>query len=261
MHAEHADELLVGAGERAQAHQRVGHRVAGQRRQLAQLVAGIGQHHAAAGVDIRTLGALQQGHGLADLARVALVYRVVRAHVDRLGVLVLAGIARDILGDVHHHRAGTAGRGNEERLLDGRGEIAHVLHQEVVLDDRAGDTDRVALLESVLANGVGRHVAGDHHHRDRVEVRGGNAGDGIGHAGTGGHQRYAHLAGRPCIAVCGMNRGLLVAHQDVLELLLLVELVVDVQHCAAGIAPDVLDAFFGKCVNENFRPDHFGCGR
>lgn len=57
-----------------------------------------------------------------------------------------------------------------------------------------------------------------------------------------------------------MNRGLLVAHQDVLDLLLLVKLVVDIQHCAAGVAPDVLDAFFGKCVNENFRPDHFGCG-
>ncbi len=66
---------------------------------------------------------------------------------------------------------------------------------------------------------------------------------------------------RARVAIRGMDRSLLVAHQDVLELLLLVELVVDVQHRAAGIAPDVFDAFFGECVTENFRTDDFGCGR
>jgi hypothetical protein len=41
---------------------------------------------------------------------------------------------------------------------------------------------------------------------------------------------------------------------------LLVELVVDIEHCAAGITPDVFDAFFGKCVDEDFRSDHFASG-
>jgi hypothetical protein len=34
----------------------------------------------------------------------------------------------------------------------------------------------------------GRHLPGDDHHRDRVHVRGGDAGDGIGDAGAGRDQ-------------------------------------------------------------------------
>ncbi|MNR23611.1 hypothetical protein D3C85_1406400 [compost metagenome] len=130
-----------------------------------------------------------------------------------------------------------------------------------MLDDGARDADGVAFLEGILADGMGRHVAGDHHHRDRVQVGGGDAGHGIGHARAGSHQGDADLARGARVAIRGMDRSLLVAHQDVLELLLLVELVVDVQHRAAGVAPDVFDAFFGECVTENFRTDHFGCGR
>ncbi len=40
-----------------------------------------------------------------------------------------------------------------------------------------------------------------------------------------------------------MHGGLFVPHQHVLDAVLLVQRVVDVQHRAAGVAPDVLDAF------------------
>jgi hypothetical protein len=43
------------------------------------------------------------------------------------------------------------------------------------------------------------------------------------------------------VGVGGMNRGLFVAHEDVLDLVLLVQLVVDIEYRAAGIAPNKLD--------------------
>jgi hypothetical protein len=55
------------------------------------------------------------------------------------------------------------------------GQVAHVLDQEVVLDDGAGDAHRVALLEGVQADRRRRDLPGEDHHRDRVHVGGGDA--------------------------------------------------------------------------------------
>ena len=253
VHPEHAQEARVGGRHRAQAHQRVRDRVAQQVDQLAQLGRGIAQHHAAAGVDVGPLGLQQQRHRLADLAAMALAHRVVRAHRDRLGILEGRGVQRHVLRNVDDDRARSAGAGDVEGLLQRDGQVAHVLDQEVVLDDRAGDADGVALLEGIEADRGGRHLAGDHHHRDRVHVGGGDAGDRIGHAGAGGDQGHADIAGGTRIAVGRMDRRLFVADQDVLDRLLLVQRVVDVQDRAAGIAPDELDAFGLKAAHEDFR--------
>jgi hypothetical protein len=57
------------------------------------------------------------------------------------------------------------------------------------------------------------------------------------------------------------------AHQHVLDGVLLVESVVDVQHRAAGITPDILHAFGLECLDEDLRAAEFeslagsGCGR
>ena len=80
VHAEHADELRVGGGIAAQAHQGVGAGKAEQPRQFGQLLRRIGQDHAAAGIDHRPLGFQQQLHRLLDLPAVALDHRVVGAH-------------------------------------------------------------------------------------------------------------------------------------------------------------------------------------
>jgi hypothetical protein len=147
-----------------------------------------------------------------------------------------------------------------EGLFHGLGQVAHVLDQEVVLDDGPGDADGVALLEGVQADGGRGHLAGDDHHRDAVHVGRGNAGDGIGHAGAGGDQRHADVAGGAGIAVGRMHGSLLVAHQHVLDGVLLVERVVDVEYRTAGVAPDVLDAFGLKGLDEDFRTAEFWCG-
>ena len=53
-----------------------------------------------------------------------------------------------------------------------------------------------------------------------------------------------------------MSGALLVAHKNVLDLILLIELIVNRQHSAAGIAENVLDAMVDQRLHDHFRPGH-----
>jgi len=158
---------------------------------------------------------------------------------------------------MYHHRAGTPGGRDVERLLDGGRDVFHVLYQEVVLHAGARDAHRVAFLERIQPDGVGRHLAGDHHERDGIHVGGGDAGHRIGDAGPGGHERHAHLVGGASVAVGGVHRALLVTHQDVLDLVLLEQLVVDEQHGAPGVAEHVFDPLFLQAAHHDFGAGEF----
>ena len=61
--------------------------------------------------------------------------------------------------------------------------------------------------------------------------------------GPGGDQRHTHFARGTGKAVGRVHRRLLVAHQNVLNGVLLVKRVVDVQNSTAGVAPDVFARF------------------
>ncbi len=61
----------------------------------------------------------------------------------------------------------------------------------------------------------------------------------VGGAGTGGDQHHARLAGGARIAFSRVARALLVAHEDVLDIVLLEDLVVDRKNRAARIAEEV----------------------
>src|SRR6202012_560154 len=76
-------------------------------------------------------------------------------------------------------------------------------------------------------------------------------------ARTRGHEAYAYIAGRTRVSVGGVDRGLLVAHEDVLDGVLLVQLVVDVEYRAAGIAPDEFDLLVGQCAHEHGAANRF----
>jgi hypothetical protein len=258
VHAQHAEELAVAGRVGAQPHQRIGDRVAEQVDQRAQLVRGIAEQHAAAGIDVGSLGVQQQLQRLADLAAVALAHRVVRAHLDLVGVAVVADLLEGhVLRHIHHHRARPAAARNVKCFFHRHGQILGILDEEVVLDDRPRDADGVAFLECVEPDRRRRHLARNDHHRDAVHVSGRNTGDRIGQSRPRSHQRDADIAGRPGVAVGGMHSGLLVAHQHVLDGVLLVERVVNVENRAAGIAPDVLHAFGLQCLDQHFGTHEF----
>jgi hypothetical protein len=127
---------------------------------------------------------------------------------------------------------------------------------QFMLGAGAGDADGVGLLEGVVADHEGRHLAGQHDQRDRIHQRVGQAGDGVGRAGAGGDQHDAGLAGGARIALGGMHRALFVAHEDVADVVLLKDLVIDRKHGAAGIAEYDLDALILQGLDHHLRAGH-----
>ena len=132
-----------------------------------------------------------------------------------------------------------AALGHVERFAKGARERARVLHQVVVLDAGAGDPHAIDFLERIAPDRVARHLPGDHHHRGGVHVGGRDPGHRVGRARAGGDEHHPGLAGHPRVAVRHVGRALLVAHEDVLHVLLLVEGVVDVQDRPAGIPENI----------------------
>jgi hypothetical protein len=123
---------------------------------------------------------------------------------------------------------------------------------------RAGarDADRVAFLEGVVADEVRRDLPGNADERDGIHHCVGERRDHVGRPRAGRDERHARLAGRSRIALGRVAGALLVAHEDVLHLLLLKDLVVDRQHRAPRIAEDVLDLLIGQRFQDHLRAGH-----
>ena len=210
MHAQHPDEL----GIRAAAS--VNHRAARSRDELRRLF---------------------------DLARMALKRRAVRSHLDCCRIDVFGYVRSDVLRYVHDHRTWTPGGGNVKRLFDRCREVFYPLHQEIVFHARTGDADAIDFLESIVADEVGRHLSREDDQWTRIHISSSDAGYAIGRPGARGYEDDAGFAGRARVTVGRVCRALFVAHEDMLDLVLLENFVVDVEHCTAGIPEHVLDTF------------------
>jgi hypothetical protein len=139
-----------------------------------------------------------------------------------------------------------------EGLLDRHSQILDVLDQEIVLYTGTSNADGVTFLEGILPDVMRRHLTGDAHHRNRIHVGRGDAGHGIGHARTGGHQRNADPLRRTRIGVGRVNSGLLVANQNVLDLILLEKCVIDVKNGPTRVAEYTIHLFFLQAPDYNF---------
>ena len=153
VHAEHVQRKRIVAGKTAQAVQRGRHgdaKFAGQR---GQLLGGVGDDHAAAGVDHRPLGAAQQLRHRGDfLGRGAAFGQRIAGQLHR-GVVVRRRLhVLHVLGNIDQHRARPAGRGHVERLAHDPGDVVDVGHQVMVLGHAAADLDDRRLLEGVGAD-------------------------------------------------------------------------------------------------------------
>jgi hypothetical protein len=256
MHARHTEELSVGSGISAKTHQRVGNRKAQAASQLGQLLGAIGKNDSATGVDHRSLGLQQQMYRLLDLSQMPLDHRVVRTHLDRLRILELALCRGDVLRNIDHHRTRTAAVGDVERLFDRHCQLVDVIDQEVVLHAGAGDSHRIALLEGILPDIGIRHLSRDHHQRHRIHIGRGNARHRIGRARTRGHQRHADLVRGARQTVGSMHCGLLVAHQNMLDLILFEQRIINVKNRPTRIAEYIFDLFFLQAPDYNLRTGH-----
>ncbi len=129
-------------------------------------------------------------------------------------------------------------------------------HEVIVLGAVAGDAGRVAFLERVRADEVGRHLTSDADEGNGIHQGVGEAGDGVGCAGPRRDEKHANLAGRARIAFGGVRRPPFLADQDVTDFVLVEKRVVDRQHRTAGIAEDELDALIFERFDHHFGPGH-----
>ena len=96
-----------------------------------------------------------------------------------------------------------------------------------MLDAGPRDAYRVDFLECVAADGVTRYLAGQHDHRDRIHVRGSDAGNGIGCTGSRGDEADAGLAGGARVTVGSVSSSLFMAHQDMHDIVLFLQSIVN----------------------------------
>ena len=158
----------------------------------------------------------------------------------------------DIFQKVDEHRAGPAGGGYGEGLPDDVRDSVRVPDQIGGLGDGHGDSGDVHLLERVLTQDVLRDVAGDEHYGGGVVIGGGDAGGQVGGPGAGGGKAYAHLAGGAGIAVGCVGRALLVGGQIVIDLtFIIVELIIEIENGAAGIAEDGIHLLFQQTLHDS----------
>ena len=174
----------------------------------------------------------------------------------RLGRVGRAGLLLEgVLGDVDVDGAGPAGPRDVERLGHDARQVVGIAHEVVVLGHRQRDAVDVDLLERVLADQRGGHVAGDGDHRHRVEERGPDPGHEVGRARTGGAHAHPDPTGHPGVAVGGVRAALLVADEDVAQLGIVAEDVVERQDHAARVAEEDVDALAQQRLAQDVRPD------
>jgi hypothetical protein len=169
---------------------------------------------------------------------------------------IRAGRKLHVLRDIDDDRARAAGLGNAEGLVDDAREIVDVLDQPVVLGAGARDADRIAFLEGIRADERGRNLTGEADERDGIHQRVLQGRDGIGRARAGGDEHDADLAGGAGVPFGHVAGALLVAHEDVLDVVLLEDLVIDRQDGAARIAENMFYAVVSQRLQDNFGARH-----
>ena len=130
-----------------------------------------------------------------------------------------------------------------------------MLDHKAVLNDRTGNTDHVGFLEGISANHVARHLARQHHHRNRVHVGSGNTCNGISSARTGSHQHNTSLTSGTGITVRHMGSRLLMTNQNMVHLRFFKQGIVDMQQSTTRVPIDIFNAFVAQEAD-----DHFSAG-
>ncbi len=251
MHTHHADVHGVAVGHDACGHQGIGSGDLCLFQQLPEGLAAGCRADAAAEVDQRTFGRVE------DLCRPLDLLLIEGGHgADgfRLFRGELAHCSGDILGDIHQHRALAAALGDAEGRAHGVGQVFHPAHREIVLGDGHRDALDVSFLEAVPAQRTGGHIAGEGHHGHRVHIGSGNAGDEVGGTRAAGGQHHAGASGGAGVAVRRMGRALFVSRQHMGDAVgILIQLVVEVEHCAAGVAKDGIHSLLTEHLHKDLR--------
>ena len=262
VHARHAEAEVVAVRKRAASHEGGDHRDLDHLGELHQRLCGPRLQHTATYVEDGSLRVSDHLRGLANQLPVPLQHRFVagQLHVGVRGdvpvhVRARVGWIDDVLGDVDKHRTRPAGSRDVERLVNDAGDVLGLGDQEVVLGDGHGDARRVALLERVRADRCVWDLAGDAHHRDRVEERVAQRRDDVGGRRATRHNRHTGFAGGVGVALGHVAGTLFVANEDVTDRTV-DDRVVDRQDGPARETEHDVDPLVLESLHEGFAAAH-----
>ena len=216
VHPRHPHVQYVVGGDGADAQQCGDDRDLRLFGQLDQFVVSLGYEYSVSGHYYRPLGLVDELGGTGNLIRGGVSGRMITGEIGLFGPDELRPqVLEHVFGNVHQHRAGPPGSGDVEGFLDSRCNVLDFHHQEVVLGDGQRDASHIGFLEGVPPNCGARHLSGDGHHRHRVHLGGGDAGNQVGGAWAAGCGADANPSGGAGVSVRGHGCRLLMAHQHV----------------------------------------------
>ena len=249
VHTQQAQIVRLAVAENARSHQGVGGGHTGLFQQVAQGLAARRTAHTAAEVDDGALRLVDEAGSFLDVLFIIIGHGA--DEFRRFGG-ELAGRRRDILRDIDEHRAFAAGLCNAEGRTHRVGQILYPAHRVVVLGDGHRDTLDVGLLEGVLTQQRRGDIAGEGDHRHAVHVGRGNAGAKVRRTRAAGGQHNAGTARGAGVTVRCVGRALLVGGQYVAYTIgVFIQLVIQIQHCAARIAEQGIDALLDQHFDED----------
>ena len=258
VHPRHAQGKPVPVGEGPPTHQRGSDGHIDFFRQGQQFLVGLRIDDAAPPIQHRLFRRGDQFGGLLHCSRIGPPRQCKPADVDLVRKLqaVHRGLG-NIPGHVNEDGTGATVGGDEECLLDDSRNLLGVPHLVAVFHDGQGDAHDVRFLEGVGADGEGRHLARDGHDRHRIQDGIGDSGYQVGRPRAGGGQAHPHFAGDFGVAFRHVRRALLMARQNVAEVLFYFEQsVIDGERCAPGNPKDDLHALPFQGFDQSVRTVH-----
>ena len=261
VHAGHAEVLGVRVGECTDSVQGGDDGCADELSQLVELFGGTGAYQATADVEDGALGLGDELCSFVNLLGVTAGDGGVATQLQVFGdAAVFHHADLCVLGDVHEHGAGAAGGCNVECCSQCAGDVLRVGDHEGVLGDGHCHADDVSFLECVGAEQCGGHLAGNCDEGDGVHVCVCDCGQQVGCAGAGGCDAHAGLAAGHGVALGCVTCTLLVADQDVADLLGVVQGVIGRQNSSTRQAEYVSHTQVFEGADDCLRTGHAFCG-
>ena len=184
--------------------------------------------------------------------------RPVAAHMRlRCLPIELSGALLRIFRDVDQDWSRAAGLRHVKGFANGVRHLARMRDQIIVLRDGKGHTGDVRFLKRIRAKHLASHLPGDTNDRRGIHHRGGDAGDHVRGARTGGGDRDAHVPRGAREAIGHMRRALLVTNQDVMNRAVL-QRVIRRQNGAARVAENGLTPSRSRHSHRILAPVSFG---
>ena len=183
----------------------------------------------------------------------SLVAKGLAGRLGNLRIFELSQFKLNVPGDVNQYRAGPSLLGDLEGLADGAGQVGRGHYQVSALGTNRRDGTDVTFLEGLGAQGGAGHLSGDGDHGHGIGLGAHEAGNQVGGAGARGGDANANLAGDAGIAVGGVGRGLLVAHEHMTKLGVAPESVVKGKNGPARMPEDYVNSFLEQTLADDLR--------